>query len=244
MKVAKKYDVDPIRNLILGHLEADWPQNVDDWIDFQIQMSKAIEQHLNNPPSYKYAGRYIDERFPEAGSALRFALDNNCTSLLSAVSMVLVTASPKANWNDIKRSKHDMQYEPFASKRTINFPCIRWHLLDPNDQFCLDQGRRALFKILDTMGNLEVPVIYGQQTCRQCSINLLAWRRRVMGGLNPKDRQNPDPIYILKQLLDSGRPDAVCGPCWDRAEKAVKAMRQTIWDDLPSMFGWQARVSN
>ena len=244
MKLAKKYEVESLRTLILRHLEADWPQNVEEWGDFQVQMSHAKEQHLNNPPYYKYSNAFIDERFPEAGSSLRFALDHKCPSLLRAISMVLVTTPRSAEWDNVRRSKHDMQFEPFASQRVVHFPSVRWQQLETVDWSSLTKGKEQLFGILQQMAHGKAPVIFGSSTCRQCSTNLQTWRGTVMGKLSPVDFQWPDPVYQLKRLLESGRPDAVCGPCWDRAEKAVKEMRQNLWDELPSMFEWHLQMSN
>lgn len=242
MKLAKKYDVDSIRNLIVRHLESDWPQTVDEWGDFQNDMSKAVEQHLNNPPPFMYGGKFIDERFPEAGAALRFALDHNLPSLLRAVTMVLVTTSQTSDYDAVKRGRGDMLYEPSASHRAVYFPSVRWSLLDTHDWACLTKGKEALFARLILLGRPQSLLVAGPQTCRQCSTNLLAWQGRVIGKLNPKEFQWPDPIYLLRKMLELGRPDAVCTPCWDRAEKSVKEMRKKLWEELPSLFEWQGPV--
>ncbi|THH31943.1 hypothetical protein EUX98_g2220 [Antrodiella citrinella] len=239
MKLAKKYEVMPIRTLIRQHLEGDWPQNVEEWDDFQGDMHKAIDQHIKSAPKYQYGGRYIDERFPEAGSTIRFALDHNCPTLLRAASLVLLSASPKAEWDTVRRTGYDMQYEPLSSQRTIHFPAVRWHLLGDNGQAALKRGKEAFDKVLKEMEDpsKNVPALTGMYSCRQCITNLDAWREKNM-TLNTREMQSHDPILLLKRLLAAGRPDAICGPCWERAEKAARDTRTKLWDEIPTVFGW------
>jgi len=246
MKLAKKYEIHSIRNLIIRHLEGDWPQNVEDWDNLQEDMQKALGQHIRNAPRYLYADRYIDDRFPEAASAVRFALDHKCPTLIRAATMVLVSASPTSDWTATRRNKFDMQYEPLVSQRTVRFPAVRWDLLGPNGKAALERGRAAFDKVLSQMADPKqtVPAVSGPHSCRQCIQTLDVWRNKHMSHVSGRDMQTHDPLAVLKRFLLSGRPNGVCTPCWERAEKVIKEMRVALWEEIPTTFGWLEQMSS
>ncbi|TCD64064.1 hypothetical protein EIP91_004572 [Steccherinum ochraceum] len=246
MKLAKKYEIHSLRRAILRHMENDWPQTVDEWIEYHRSISRAQTQHLNTSPSYLHAGRYIDERFPEPGSTLRFALDYHCPTLLRAATMVMVTASEQSNYEEIVLSKFDMQYEAAAAKRTLLFPLVRWSLLTRRELDCLEYGKKVFREELRKLGNGETQLI-DPPTCGGCTDKLVAWRNHVftMGGkVCLEERELTEPISECTKLLEEGKPAGVCVPCWSRTVKAIMNKRQELWDQIPKIFQWQSLMSD
>ncbi|KAH8099840.1 hypothetical protein BXZ70DRAFT_941491 [Cristinia sonorae] len=242
MKLAKKYEIESLRSLILRHLEGDWPQDAELWCDFRHDIANAIDLHLNNPPQFRYAGQYIDERFPEAASTLLFALDHNCPTLLRAASMLLIGRT--SEWKSLQRDSRDMQYERLASMRVIHFPAVRIHLLTDAHLAALKKGAEALSAELKKVANAELPVV-SRAGCRSCSDNLVVWREVMGKKVAQMLLQGPDPISVVRKLYGgNNRPETVvCQPCWARDVKAVKDYRQKLWEDLPAIFGWYEQMS-
>ena len=77
MRLAVKYEVDSIRDLIKHHIEADWPHTLYEWELWQSRIShltEVVEDDSDAPP--------LAAQLPEPVSALLFATEFGCHSIL------------------------------------------------------------------------------------------------------------------------------------------------------------------
>ena len=123
LRLATKYAMDPLRKIILHCIEADWPRTLQEWDHLQATIVHAGELKSssvlprmdtdddddNAPSSSSGAsqGPYIDDCFPEPASAIRFATEFGCPSILPAAFYQLAITDPSADWDEYRDTAGD-----------------------------------------------------------------------------------------------------------------------------------------
>ncbi|KAI0791180.1 hypothetical protein C8Q75DRAFT_715554, partial [Abortiporus biennis] len=66
LRMAKKYEIEPVQKVIINHIENDWPRSLSDWdiLQAEITNTRICDER-----------RDLNDSLPEPGAALRFAID-------------------------------------------------------------------------------------------------------------------------------------------------------------------------
>ncbi|KAF9821599.1 hypothetical protein IEO21_00445 [Rhodonia placenta] len=73
LRLAHKYQIEPLRIRNLEHFAADWARNVDEWDRMEAAIVIVRRQHLGlSAIQGKLDGFHRDDRFPEPASAIQF----------------------------------------------------------------------------------------------------------------------------------------------------------------------------
>jgi len=232
LRLATKYGIDSIRNLIIRHIEADWPKTLKEWDSFSAEMKSL---GADGEP-------HADDVFPEPASAIRLALDFDCPSILPAAFYMLSSLAFSQDWDKIRRS----QRRPRAKLS------VRWNLLNQSDLLRLGRGREKLFKKME-----NIRLLAGlAETADGCEygVDSSDEEDEHMDELSPECPFNkamddacsrafrlyqdpyPDVLGILQYLSEFCRGYRECRSCAYLAEKAYKATRQESWDRLSKTF--------
>ncbi|KAI0094329.1 hypothetical protein BDY19DRAFT_860944, partial [Irpex rosettiformis] len=79
MRLAVKYDIQPIRTVILRHIESEWPQTLLEWEQRHKEQSELqltdVEEHDDT---------FLGRRFPDPALAVRFGMEFDCPKILPA----------------------------------------------------------------------------------------------------------------------------------------------------------------
>lgn len=145
MKLATKYDVDMLRAIIMRHFESEWPRSLAEW-EKQYRAPPPGKMRLSDCAVDYDDGTLISSavtdytKLPEPASAIRFAMEFSCPSVLPAAFYALSQTTPNADWEKCRKSN---------SSRLKAMRSARWTLLEPADLIRLLQGKEALADFLD-----------------------------------------------------------------------------------------------
>lgn len=230
MRLAGKYEIDTIRGLIVKHIEADWPQTLEDWDAHQAERAAAAQAYIDNKDK-KFKDKYFDEVYPEPVAAIRFALEFDVPRILPAAWYQLATTDAKAH----------LDYETVReqpSLRLFSAPCsakARWQLL---------QVDASLLTItLFGKAKMEDYMKVGEHILRNSALACETSQRCEQSGFK-KAREflalygtPADPLTGIKQILASGLWDTdMCAECITYKHKQLQRARRTIWEALPEDF--------
>lgn len=100
MRLALKYEVAMLRTIIIRHLEREWPCTLAEWEQEQHKQS-VDNPRLAGIRTETGTGRVLDYmKLPEPASAIRFALEFDCPSILPAAFYELLQCGVMAQWDD------------------------------------------------------------------------------------------------------------------------------------------------
>jgi hypothetical protein len=210
--MATKYQFDRLRERIVKHVEADWPQTLEEWDHLQ----EDIAQFKNDHPG----AEDVHEHFPEPVSAIRLARECDIPSILRPAFYHLSTVPPSNHW-DAQRSELDRDYWQRA----------RWNLMqheDFIDLLCCYQniGSNSDFhNILEWFQSDDLC----SETCRKAvkSATDPPW-----GGPSGSSARTNDPllfatVHYSKNALELS---GMCCNCIPRVVLCMQQSRDSIWE--------------
>ena len=253
MKLADKYHISFLRDLIVGHTEQDWPKTLADFVrlrkDMKVVMTPAKPTCTSlQRPRFPF----MIEAFPEPASSIRLAVDYDIPSILPAAFYFLSTLDPQHNnW---KRGQE------LCDSRGLSMSIFewnaRWYLLNDSEMLRYYRGKERLIKELMSIGNVfrirhehcdakwsaEV-VSEMDEELPPCApvVNQIMLRQEMRHGLGLLDPKtfalHPDPIGVLLDLENFAGDWDLCFHCKLEVMDNVFRRAQRIWDELPRTFG-------
>ena len=221
--------VDSVRNHVVKHIEADWPQTVEEWYRWFADYRRKEALRRLPLPSVDQSVR-VEASYPEPAAAIRLAYDFGIHSILPAAFYRLSITSPKSEWV----SGPDGIHNP-------HFLSARWGLLTTDDCKRFVSGCHELAD--------EVPAtaqIWTQAGEFVCANDCEEAKRDLQDGqLQGYPGQLRAILDVLFQLLvmvediEESRKESVASLCWDcktRIMKRIGEYMDKVWEDLPQMF--------
>ncbi|KAI0697580.1 hypothetical protein BC835DRAFT_1413616 [Cytidiella melzeri] len=217
MRLAVKYDVESIRTTIMKHIEGEWPHTLADWEKLQNERAK-LYLSASPPPTRLY------DHFPEPASAIAFAMEFHCPSILPAAFYELA-AAPTGD------------------------PSIHWGFLHHTDLLRLIAGKSALVaQWMPTVGNIERNASSGYFCsnrfhqgcfCRKIAANCIIDTLQDADDNDPSTPRVADPLSYLRHFdVAKNRQSAgfSCDKTVEGISNSIKSEAQRIWDQLPEYF--------
>ncbi|KAG2352877.1 hypothetical protein BDR07DRAFT_1312116 [Suillus spraguei] len=229
LTLANKYGIDHLRDRIVEHVEADWPQSLRQWDLLEAEIL-AMEDTWYTYDEYNNGP--IDNYLPEPASAIRLARECNIPSILPAAFYHLSRLSIKDNW----RNPHTSNMEPevpyrnsFCGNRTAD-----WTILSTQDYICLLRGKTKLASIADRLFSAS-HVGNDQHSSNACS---LSQGRTLLADMRETCRQSPDILDTLRRFLGrTALKNEVCPACRLYIQMELRRLRHAIWVGIPEYFG-------
>lgn len=239
MKLARKYDADSVCTRIIRRLEADWPQDVFDWLRLcadlktRSELRKILVQRAGSATDTP-----TNVLIPEPVSAIRFAREFHVPSILPAAFYTLVLT--------------DIHHDPDSLGIADTFRVARWSLLGQEDMLRLLRGKVSLRNAITHMMNVPFP---GESYCATCTNSRLPrvfserWSNHLtaqgfFGGISLAE--TPDIFGILftfLELLDDNcrEFDGMCARHRSLYSKFFTLKIELEWTRLPDVFQlWEA----
>lgn len=234
LSLANKYQVELLRERIVGYLESEWPTSALEWVrqrETERSLQDATSSFFNNLSQPDEAGDY----FLEPASAIRLAHDFNISSILPAAYLRLARADPTIDWDTEMQPPHARQVPRGA----------RWKLLDSSDMLRLVQGKQMLqytcIWILNNIIHEDADCYDGclytsrPRTCQQIVEQKSSeYRDSYMTFLGLVG--GPDCIEMLIGFKEDVGRWKLCLACtrmiYSRTGKEIRK----LWDCLPQIF--------
>lgn len=122
MRLAIKYEVDGIRDLIMRSFEEDWPQDPQSYETWYAERMRVVRSDPND----------WWQHFPEPASAMQFATEFGCTKIVTGIMYYITTLSTTRR----TRSR---------TPQVVPAPhLVRWNLLDSLNFFRLLKTQELL----------------------------------------------------------------------------------------------------
>ncbi|KAF8482877.1 hypothetical protein DFH94DRAFT_730257 [Russula ochroleuca] len=235
LRLALKYDCEPLRDQMINVLRHAWPQYLIDW-DFLQKRTEDLEVAYLRRECFDMSFAH-----PEPARTLRLAMDCNVVDILPVV------------FYDLMRVHEVIAANPWEIFRRADLS-----VLTAEDLRRLAHGRGNLRgKYLDDITYLQhdirldsckrIPVsgklFSGKQS--PCHASLKKWWDTRLGvASGPSVR---DPIRWLREeisLCDDIPQDEVCVGCIRAIKKYLERVREELWTSLPYFFGLTSLVSD
>lgn len=242
LRLAHKYQIEPLRIRILEHFAADWPQNVDEWDRMEAGIAAVRRQHLG--PSAiqgKLDGLYLDDRFPEPALAIKFAEEFQCPDVLVAAFIRVARASIlNDDWNSERSGRTPWALR--AGRQTV-----RWNLLTRSDLARVLRVREYLTGASVSDRTCMVFQVTGgsceySSGCPQVLQRLVMEHRRYT-------QESVDPFGALDECLvcasgsipdsestDSEGSQSLCEECTDCFKSFVRRRKLQMWEAVQDMI--------
>ncbi|KAF8808346.1 hypothetical protein BYT27DRAFT_7097071 [Phlegmacium glaucopus] len=209
LTLANKYGMENLRDRIVMHVEADWPQSL-------------------------WHREHLDDHLPEPASAIRLARECNIPNILPAAFYHLSRLSIYDNRctsyiaQEVKTS--EVSYEDlYHGNRTAD-----WGILSSEDYMCLLRGKAKLALISDDLFDIS-QICDRQHTIDTCS---LSRELTLLADIRNTCRRSSDILETLHCYLDQGGfGDQVCSWCNIYIRRELKRFRHTVWVQIPVYFG-------
>lgn len=245
LKVAKKYDVDSIKPLVVQQLKYDWPTNLAEWIRLEVDKREFKTAYDGNESPI------LDNMYPEPASAIKIALDHHIPEILPAAFYALAQIDFQDDWT--RWHEGEWPYYKEYLDGNVDDPLYdggrtaRWSLLDRETLFCLLLGRRTLLDRAQNLCSIIRRTTSPRCTSpRDCSkIRQRDWDSMHTHTTTATYSQHPDPLGTLRKWLSPvehmetfGQLDlGLCSQCSDATRRTLREEMGKIWDDLvPDIF--------
>jgi hypothetical protein len=225
LKLADKFMVEPLKEIIMCHIRLDWPKSLPEWDQRQEEYRARFERQ-NQSQSSRWA--------PDPASVIQVARFYDPT-LLPLVFYQLST---------LRREDVGDAREVFCDPPST---IARWNLLSPQDELCIERGRLAMMiRIMHEFDSTEFEDwdCPGFHECHlRIKARLVEVHRRIM--------RNADLLKMLEMLTEileeegdienkeywSGyMPDSICEDCDSDWKAFIPPIRARLFDSLGSFF--------
>jgi len=228
LKLATKYECDPLRTRLVESLEADWPQTLAQWDSRLSETIMARSEHAQQVTG-KVNGLYLDDRLPEPASAIRIASDYGIYSILPSAFYQLALLSTDADWDVYRETLSGEGKHLRFGARTA-----RWKLLDKRDLMRLVHGQKLIAAYTRSIGT----DIFGPRCPRSakgCSgARGECWKYFQENAPISMD----DPLDVLNDCmkLEVLFTDLPCATCTADIKAMAEKKRRELWRSLPAFF--------
>ena len=226
LKLADKFMVEPLKEIILSHIRLDWPKTLPEWDERQEKYRARFERQNESEPR-RWA--------PDPASVIQVARLYEPTLLPLAFYQLSTLRRKEARYTD----------------RIFCHPprnVARWTLLSQQDELCFERGRLAMMLWLARafeIREFEAWVCPETHDCHlRIKARLVEVHRRIM--------RNADLLEMLKMLTEideeegdfenendywSGEmPEDICEDCESKWESLVLPIRAGFFKSLRSFF--------
>ncbi|PIL26931.1 hypothetical protein GSI_10069 [Ganoderma sinense ZZ0214-1] len=265
VRIADKYLVDGLHKYLVQKVQDDWPLTLEDWDRREAEIeamrrakdisgapspSQSLSPSTSQPPSLAHA-------VPEPASAIRFALEFGCPSILPAAFYQLARTHVMKDWDS-----------PHSFVARTDLPA-RWTLLYSAELMRLLRGQTRMSE--DGAASLSTDETFSailQPGCLPWWENTaFPWfvRREVEESDGREDSEAypcyallvrlfaavfreaapgvRDPLKALKECVDyerafpeSGTAKRLCTGCDERFKEWIPGARRELWRKLPVYF--------
>lgn len=207
-KLAQKYKVDYITDVLSAQFEQDWPKTLWEWDAFESDDATYFKGKM---------GIYRDCMYPEPVAAIEFARVANLPSILPAAFYQLSRVTTGSNYKEHLKAGLTWQ----AGLRSA-----RWSDLTKEDLVCLAAGKEQLSHYLMILQKGLIEEIPAEETkCRQ------AWE--LMPAL-----RSDDILHDLLEICKPDKLPGVfmCKSCRSKVNEKARTERLGLWGLLPKLF--------
>ncbi|KAG2030072.1 hypothetical protein BDR03DRAFT_879239 [Suillus americanus] len=229
LTLANKYEIDHLRDRIVRHVEADWPQSLWQWDMLEMEILAMEETWYD-----EYENGHIDDYLPEPASAIRLARECNIPSILPAAFYHLSRLSIEDNRCNPRTSSINLgpgvpYRNSFYGNRTAD-----WTILSSQDYICLLRGKAKLASITDRLFSAS-HVGSGEHSADVCS---LSKELTLLEDIRETCRRSPDILDTLRRFLGTAAfTSQVCSACKLYIQTDLRRLRHSVWVEMPGYFG-------
>ncbi|KAH9948101.1 hypothetical protein B0H21DRAFT_735373 [Amylocystis lapponica] len=229
LRLAVKYDMNPLRARILEHWAADWPRTLADWDHFESDIA-LMKARYDNARDGKLDGLFFDDHFPEPALAIRVAQDFGCTDILPAAYYRVACVSVKHDWTRARAAEAPL---------TVTSPLVRgeftarWELLDHADLVRVLAAREFLsstfFHLADALktdpecDNVACENV--QAHLREAVVPRYQARSDVLGAINAC-------LKLAYKAEEFGSGYIMCQACKGEQDDQLNYWKGIIWRDF------------
>lgn len=233
LALAKKYGIEHLRQRIVAHFEADWPQSLWQWDRLEAEIRAMVETwHEEHWCAANL--KYVDDHLPEPASAIRLARDCDIPNILPAAFYHLSRLSIHNDRLSARVAQHEGKADLFGLEGLLDGQrTADWNILSSADYICLLKGRARLSTFSrELFGAVSISSRQHSESVDPCCLpQQLALIR------NACDR-SPDILETLRRYSEWGhvREKEVCSMCCAYVRKELRGFRRAIWNKLPEFF--------
>ncbi|KAI0055874.1 hypothetical protein BV25DRAFT_1718400 [Artomyces pyxidatus] len=219
LRLATKYDASPIRNIIVGALEREWPTDLYQWVPLQGHIQEEIANYglaMGEDDSTPY--------WPNPVRAIRLASDYAAPRVLPIAYYDLMRVLNEGYDPDVSVPKRDRDTSALTA----------------DDLRRVIRGRAALHAAL-FKGLIDIPA--RSASCKAgdaCTSGVQAYMESCAADMRQLEH---DPIYWLEVMIprwDTATAPAsrthACGTCCFHMRGHLGRLRRKLWVALPEYF--------
>lgn len=253
MRIATKYEIDPVRRRVIDIMHDSWPQTFEDWLRYQSEITIIRTMHAGSLSDDGLVdGKSFEERIPEPASAIRFAQDFDVPSILPLAFYTLAGIPIHHDWDEARKGGgHKRSANARTQSRTA-----RWDLLDVQDYKKVMACREALagrvcqvalsrygreemvWDAVSTACTASLEALgyggYNVDDCHGALYQVLELWKDLDTGILREDALthatgHPDPLGLLEQLYSSRPQWKTCRGCQEGLQKDIRESQEEIW---------------
>ncbi|PIL26918.1 hypothetical protein GSI_10056 [Ganoderma sinense ZZ0214-1] len=262
IRIADKYLVDGLHRYLVQKVQDDWPFTLEDWDrrEAEIEAMRQAKYISGAPSSSSSQPPSLAHAVPEPASAIRFALEFGCPSILPAAFYQLARTHVMKDWDN-----------PRSYVARTDLPA-RWTLLDAADLLRFLRGTAQISEHGAAAVSLNTDETFSEVLQPRC---LPWWEDTAYPGdvrweVEEREGRDPeaypcyvllqrilgevfretapgvrDPLKVLKECVDyerafpeieAGTTKRLCMACDERFKEWIPGARQGLWRKLPVYF--------
>ncbi|TDL15828.1 hypothetical protein BD410DRAFT_85521 [Rickenella mellea] len=209
LKLAIKYEIEPIRKHIITQVNAAWPSTLEEW--------DALQKR----------SEFIEELREESGILCTDALLPEPVLCIEIARLVPqdVHISPVAFYQLSRTSPHDNWDHAGTGENA--FRSARWDNLRHSDYLRLLRGRET---VCNSLAHLEAQMRYLAESCQSISSCLSAYDK-IWREIYSEVYKDNDPLRTLCMMDRPGYqpPDQLCEDCLSEFYEMLGGLRAGMW---------------
>ena len=246
LELAKKYEIDAVKDFVRQHLINDWPVTLKEWKCQQAEIAQLEEMYCKTchpTRTLDAESLYLSDLFPEPASVVKLCVTYGIREPLPAAFYQLSTIRFEDDYDRWKNEDGtSWQYLDFWDPTQEDCsPLVhwrrtaRWSLLDGDLFMRLLTGRSFLHRqqgkikhFLSTAKDCERPL--------QCTVEF----EDLQDGTEKSSTKHGEPPGFLETLwrrvLEMEARDNLCEPCLKNNWERIEELMRNGWDVLPDVF--------
>ena len=256
LALAKKYEIDAVKDFVAQHIRADWPTTLEEWRCQNAEIARMEDMHCGSCNAARGTdGPYLADLFPEPASVIRLCIAYNLREPLYSAFYQLSNTRFEDDydrWQDKEGKKWKYFEYRDASRDADHSPLLnwrrtaRWSLLDGNIFMRLLVGRNRLNEYMGghlvlghskgCTGTKTIPILGGPPSS-VCATEL---KRLLMVQWVSKHGEPLGPLEELSFMLAALELPStykLCETCRKDNRESLETTMSEIWDLLPNFFG-------
>ncbi|EIW77531.1 hypothetical protein CONPUDRAFT_75394 [Coniophora puteana RWD-64-598 SS2] len=226
LRLAKKYQINTLWDMVVGQLQKDWPQTLPEWerLEGEVDLWQRRRDEENWSPL-----PCSDHVFPEPGSAIQLAREFDLHRILPSMFYHLSRLDISC---DLAQMDDHPVRERIDDARSLGDRTANWSFLTLQDLKCLLHGREGIRQFIeDESHRLNMP-----PNCRnsnpKCDRTTFDIKVRMLA-------HSTDVLRDLRALSDGdqdGNGIGMCKACRSTVKAISNNLRLEIWEGLPENF--------